>query len=249
LKHIIEHTLRLSYDIWGRLCNGIGIFTPKYDPELPKEQVVLEVPGGEAYQNMWSKTRAIAQYLVNNSVVQSYDFVLTCGDDNYVLVDHLRKYLSTFDLMKDPLLYLGFRMKFSESLYFNTGGAGYVLSREAYLLLHKALPSCGVHDRTSIEDVWVSRCLKKFDVYARNTQDGLKRNRFLPFGLLHVWLTNESATQTVGWFIKYAPDHVYGLDGILPEVVTLHGLALYEEEAFHAILYGVRRANASLSVL
>ncbi|CAG0908551.1 unnamed protein product, partial [Darwinula stevensoni] len=83
-------------------------------------------------------------------------------------------------LKHDPLKPVYFGCRFHG---FMSGGAGYVLSREAVTrLVEKALPnpkSCPL--RGEAEDVSIGECLAAVGVEAGDSRDELGRWRFFPF--------------------------------------------------------------------
>lgn len=236
---------KAAYELWGRFCDGIGIFTAKHDPELPAEQIVIDVPGGESHDNMWQKTRAIVEYIYKKGVVNQYDYFFTCGDDNYVLVDNLRRYIHSLDTTKHKYVYLGFRML--QGVYFNTGGAGYLMNRATLEVLYNSLPTCMPHHKGSEEDLLVAVCLNNTtpSIKAMESRDIFGRQYFIwtSIGLIE-WYNLTNSEKNIGWFVEYTKQqgHVYDLIGIHPEVISLH-LMIAEREAFHSFLYGVYRKS------
>jgi hypothetical protein len=75
---------------WGRRCDGYIAMSDLTDPSVPSVDIKHEGP--EAYDNMWQKTRAIWTY-VHRHHAQDFDYFIIGGDDLYVVVDNLRRYL------------------------------------------------------------------------------------------------------------------------------------------------------------
>ena len=85
-----------------------------------------------------------------------YDYYYVGGDDVYLLPSNLLKVLSTLDPSQP--IYLGRPLTFAEEdLIYHSGGAGYVLSREALrLLVDEGLESSFCWPK---EEVWLDQDL------------------------------------------------------------------------------------------
>ena len=92
--------------------------------------------------------------------------------------------LQTYNATKP--LYFGCKFKPYVSQGYMSGGAGYVLSKEALERFVKH----GVNDETGLicrpdgnvpEDVELGKCMENLDVKAGDTRDSLGRGRFFPF--------------------------------------------------------------------
>ena len=65
-----------------------------------------------------------------------------------------------------------------------SGGAGYVLSREALRrFIEEGLDGkkCAQRETSFAEDVEIGKCMQKLKIPAGDSRDHLKRNRFFPF--------------------------------------------------------------------
>uniref|UniRef100_A0A7S1Y610 Hexosyltransferase n=1 Tax=Grammatophora oceanica TaxID=210454 RepID=A0A7S1Y610_9STRA len=118
--------------------------------------------------------------------MEDFDYFFLGGEDLFVIPDNLRAYLSTLG-SPDEAHFAGRRFKGrGEDNYFNSGGAGYALSRGT---LRKYIAEgyedeehCSPHRRTPMEDVMMARCLRhKFGLGLTDTRDGEGRERFHPF--------------------------------------------------------------------
>merc|ERR1712078_648159 len=112
-----------------------------------------------AYMNMWQKLRSIWAY-VHEHYATDYDFFFAGGEDLYVLPQNLRDFLTGRDPSSPQLLGRRFR-DYGRNL-FNSGGAGYVLSRGALSAYaqHKDDAACMPSLKTPTEDVQIAKCLK-----------------------------------------------------------------------------------------
>jgi glycoprotein-N-acetylgalactosamine 3-beta-galactosyltransferase len=132
----------------------------------------------ESYENLTSK--------VFNGLVDVYtefhgfDWYLKADDDTFVFVENLRDFLS--DKNSSSPVSFGFDIlhagKNPENTY-HSGGAGYVLSREALKKFSSTLKAnmSGCVNRGR-EDIDVSLCLRQIGVKQEKTIDTLGRQRF-----------------------------------------------------------------------
>lgn len=97
-----------------------------------------------------------------------------------MILENLRYFLYPYPI--DIPLYFGFEF---QSKYMS-GGAGYILSREAVrLFIEKALPNkdqC-LSQNTGAEDYEMGRCLRAVNVTIGDSRDEYGRERFFPLTL------------------------------------------------------------------
>mgnify|MGYP001795151529 CR=1 FL=1 len=159
-------------DTWGKRCNKLLFMSSKEDPEFPA--VGLKVKEGR--ENLWDKTRAAWQYVLDHHLNDA-EWFIKADDDTYVIVENLRHLVAPLNT-EEPH-YLG--------RYFKTfggycsGGAGYVFSRETLRRFGKLLKDperCPL--KSFAEDVEVGRCLAKEGVHPGDTRDSRGRKTFHP---------------------------------------------------------------------
>ncbi|XP_063590421.1 glycoprotein-N-acetylgalactosamine 3-beta-galactosyltransferase 1-like [Penaeus indicus] len=148
---------------WARRCNKLLFISSEEDKELGA--VALEV--GEGRDHLWEKTKAAFVYVYNNHYKDA-DWFLKADDDTYVIVENLRYMLSPYDA--DDPMWFGCRFKKYVKQGYMSGGAGYVLSREALRkFVEEAIPNpkkCR-QDAGGAEDVEIGKSSKKtFFLYA-----------------------------------------------------------------------------------
>ena len=89
-----------------------------------------------------------------DNFIDDYDYLYLCGDDTYVILENLKAFLSSPEVVEraQPYLYTGamthdiFDKK--STLYYMGGGAGYVLSKSTVTaLVEQVFPSC--HQNTT----------------------------------------------------------------------------------------------------
>lgn len=177
--------VRAMRETWAPHCDGFVAFSTASDPRIPA--MAIEHEGPEEYDNMWQKSRAIWRY-IGEHYLDQFDYFILGGEDLLVIPDNLRAYLKSLEL--DPAvddLFAGRRFKgYGENNYFNSGGAGYVLSRATARKYYETgydHPQCNPHRHTAMEDVMIAECLRNvWGIGLTDTRDDQQRERFHPFG-------------------------------------------------------------------
>ena len=159
-------------DTWGKRCDMLLFFSSTGDATIP----VIGLNVKEGRHNLYAKTRASLEYIYQHHL--DVDWFLKADDDTYVIMENLRYFLSKLN-PSDPH-YIG-RMFTSYGGY-NTGGAGYVFSRETLRVFKRTLYEGGCPRRGG-EDTWVARCLRVQDVKPVSTRDSSGRETFFQFGI------------------------------------------------------------------
>lgn len=113
---------------WGPRCDRVLFMSTAADPVL--NTIVL--PVAEGRENLWYKVQAAFLYIYAHHR-HEYDWVLKADDDTYVVVENLRRML--YDYRPHDLWYFGCRFRAHNGVEFMSGGAGYVLSRAATIVL------------------------------------------------------------------------------------------------------------------
>ncbi|CAH1801155.1 unnamed protein product [Owenia fusiformis] len=180
-------------DTWSTRCDGRLFVTSDFtDDQFPV--LGLGVPEGRDYLSAKSFTTfkyAYANYL------NTFDWFLKADDDTYVIMENLRHFLMSY--------------KPSEALYFgqyiptngvnglpckqgySSGGAGYVLSREALRRMEEIGATdtkyqCSTAPVTGFEDADVGICLENLNVTlgeSRDNQNHLTFHSFDPVNVLN----------------------------------------------------------------
>ncbi|CAB9503633.1 acetylgalactosamine 3-beta-galactosyltransferase 1 [Seminavis robusta] len=234
-------TIRAMRETWAPRCDGFLAFSTQSDPRIPAISITHEGP--EEYNNMWQKSRAIWKFIGDHYLQeQEYDYFFLGGEDLFVIVDNLRAYLGTLASGPEEDHFVGRRFKgHGPDNYFNSGGAGYALSRgtlRKYIERGYDHPDCAAHRHTSMEDVMMAQCLRKvFGIGLTDTRDDKGRERFHPFAPgshltrkkdEHDWYNDYNKEWGIG----------YGTDCCAPDSVSFH----YIKKAtmvrhLHALLY------------
>jgi len=162
---------------WGKRCNKLLFMSSKEDKELGS--VALDAP--EGHDNLWAKTRQAFQYVYKHHKDEA-DWFLKADDDTYTIVENLRFLLE--DKNSSAPVYFGHKFKpYVEQGYFS-GGAGYVLSKEALVrFVEKGLNNATLCRGGSqgAEDVEMGKCMENLGVIAGDSRDSLGQKRFFPF--------------------------------------------------------------------
>ncbi|XP_026293029.2 glycoprotein-N-acetylgalactosamine 3-beta-galactosyltransferase 1-like isoform X1 [Frankliniella occidentalis] len=162
---------------WGKRCNILLFMSTANDTSLPTVNLGIE----EGRDYLWSKTKESFKYVYKHYLDQ-VDWVLKADDDTYVIVENLRFMLSAYK-PTEPV-YFGCRFKPFVKQGYMSGGAGYVLSREAVKrFVEDGIPNkekCR-QDHGGAEDVEIGICLERVGVKAGDSRDSEGRGRFFPF--------------------------------------------------------------------
>jgi glycoprotein-N-acetylgalactosamine 3-beta-galactosyltransferase len=187
--------IRAMRETWAPYCDGFLVFSTANDTRIPA--ISLPHDGPEDYDNMWQKVRSILKF-VGTHYLDDFDFFYQGGEDLFVVPQNLKRYLQQMmeDDNKTPEddYFVGRRFHGSSRLnYFNTGGAGYALSRgtlRKYVNRGWNHTFCSPDRLTSMEDVMLSTCLRRvFGIGLTDTRDDELRERFHHFSpdLLYQW--------------------------------------------------------------
>ena len=96
----------------------------KADPDFP----AVGLPVNEGRGALWKKTKAAILYIYEHHFDDA-DWFMKADDDTYVIVDNLRHFLR--DKNSSKPVYYGHHYKAYIRQGYMSGGAGYVLSKDA----------------------------------------------------------------------------------------------------------------------
>ncbi|XP_038045106.1 uncharacterized protein LOC119719683 [Patiria miniata] len=188
---------------WSRRCNKVIFISSQDDPSFPT--VNVKAPEGRAF--LWQKTRGAFQYIYDHHLNDA-DWFLKADDDTYVVLENLRYILA--DKSSEEPVYFGRRFKAYVSQGYMSGGAGYVLSKLALILVvEQGFPNLKFckgagngRGYDAQEDLEIGRCLETVGVVAGDSRDSVGKETFHPFQFITHILPNQMKKSF--WFWKYA---------------------------------------------
>lgn len=211
-KHVVN--------TWGKRCNKLLIMSSQKDDRLPN---VVALAVGEGRNNLWAKTKEAFKYIYQHHLDDA-DWFLKADDDTYVVAENLRYMLYPYS--SSYPIYFGCRFKPFVKQGYMSGGAGYVLSKEAVIrFIEQAIPDKSKcrEDGDGAEDVemgelkflvfffflekilkcclFLGKCLANVNVTAADTRDAEGRGRFFPFVPEHHLIPGHTSPDS--WYWKY----------------------------------------------
>ena len=218
----------------------------------PKFNAVhIETPENRNTANEWHALRSTWEYIYN-SYIAKYDFFYLSDDDSYLIVENLRFYLASNEVVNagggegwPKPLYLGRRVFNDENTaQFNHGGPGYVLNRAALkLLVEKGFRrgSCRARRyQQYTQDEAVGDCYSKISVFAHETRDVVMAHRF------HVFTPQQHAAETYGELTTWFQSHgchgkvcLSGWDSVSEQSISFHFVQPNLMKQIHALLYNL----------
>jgi glycoprotein-N-acetylgalactosamine 3-beta-galactosyltransferase len=197
-----------TYDTWAHKCDNhryITLIREQQSSPVRAEfrlenSLILLKPEKlirEDYKRLTDKVFAAYEDVFRHQ--SQYDWYLKCDDDTFIFMDNLRSFLSD----KDPNQAVSYGYHFQAEGEFLSGGAGYVMSREAFTRLGKQLSqNSAACPNDGKEDVNTFGCLRQLGAVIGDSTDDLGRERFHPFSIETHWRGFEP-----GHFMHYFPKH------------------------------------------
>nr|XP_040236327.2 glycoprotein-N-acetylgalactosamine 3-beta-galactosyltransferase 1-like [Anopheles coluzzii] len=185
---------------WGARCNKLLIMSSVADPSIGS----IALPVEEGRKSLWNKTREAFRYIYDHHL-EEYDWFFKADDDTYVVVENLRYFLYPYSPQLP--IYFGSKFRYPEYVkqgYFS-GGAGYVLSREAVRRFNEQALGDVQHCSAAYdtEDLEMGKCMESVNVTAGDSRDSLGRKRFLPMEpVFH--LTSSVTEDPDFWYNQYS---------------------------------------------
>ncbi|WKY10570.1 hypothetical protein Q1695_002716 [Nippostrongylus brasiliensis] len=216
-------------ETWLSRCDHGQLFTGDFFPsnDIPYSTVFAGIP--DSYYNLFFKSR-YAFFYIYHYISKDFDWYMKADDDTYVIVEHLKEYLSKLDPNKP--YYLGYTLKPYLKNGYNAGGAGYVLSKAALKIFNEFLYSNETLCPDDIyEDVGIGRCLANVGIYPHDTRNSRGQNRFntyTPNDVFHATKNDPAWT-----FYKEKT----GYDAFANDFISFHHLTPDEIRLFDILLY------------
>ncbi|KAM3877850.1 glycoprotein-N-acetylgalactosamine 3-beta-galactosyltransferase 1-B [Diretmus argenteus] len=170
----LEKKARHVKSTWSRHCNVVVFMSSVDDPDFPTVGLGTKEGRDQLY---WKTIRAF-HYAYEHHAHEA-DWFLKADDDTYVIVDNLRWVLA--NRTPDEPIYFGRRFKPYTKQGYMSGGAGYVLSKEALRRFVEGFKNKVCTHTTSVEDLAMGQCMEKVGVQAGDSRDTLHRETFQPF--------------------------------------------------------------------
>lgn len=170
----LETKARHVKNTWTRHCNIVVFMSSVEDPNFPTVGLGTKEGRDQLY---WKTIRAF-HYAYEHHIDEA-DWFLKADDDTYVIVDNLRWLLANHT--PDEPIYYGRRFKPYTKQGYMSGGAGYVLSKEALRRFVEGFKTKVCSHTSSVEDLAMGQCMEKVGVLAGDARDGLQRETFHPF--------------------------------------------------------------------
>ncbi|XP_037119356.1 glycoprotein-N-acetylgalactosamine 3-beta-galactosyltransferase 1 isoform X1 [Syngnathus acus] len=222
-------------ETWAKRCHLV-LYMSSVQSDFPT--VKLNVSEGR--ENLYRKTVGAFEYIYGRHL-DNAEWFLKADDDTYVIVENLLYMLSALDPEKP--FYLGRRFKPFLRQGYMSGGAGYVLSKEALRRYIRGFRTGACAHFSSTEDVALGKCMETMEVEPLDTRDVRARQTFHPFPPeLHL----VRQFQKTPWYLAY--EHyppVQGPGCCSDFAVSFHyiyGVRLYALEylAYHLRPYGYK---------
>ncbi|XP_034560315.1 glycoprotein-N-acetylgalactosamine 3-beta-galactosyltransferase 1 [Notolabrus celidotus] len=159
----LESRTRHIRETWAKRCDKT-LYMSSAKTDFPT--VGLNVSEGR--ENLYWKTIEAFRY-IHRHHMDDADWFLKADDDTFVVVENLRYLLSRFDTEKP--WYLGRRFSPFINQGYMSGGAGYVLSKEALRRFIKGFDTGQCTHFSSIEDMALGKCMEMMKVEPADTRD------------------------------------------------------------------------------
>ena len=144
---------------WGRKCNRILFaYCPRDNRHVTRSDVIVTCMYRETKAMLLDKI-IYALKTVYKLYLDEFDWILKADDDTYIVMENLRYLLSKMDSTRPG--YMGYHLKVYLYQGYNSGGAGYILSKEGFRQVMENGYSRGLCETTGeVEDYEIGKCLE-----------------------------------------------------------------------------------------
>lgn len=228
---------------WAKRCNVLIFISSTTNTSFPT--VGLNISEGR--EHLTGKTMQAFKYVYEHYKDQA-EWFMKADDDTYVILENLRYFLKDYK-PSDPV-YFGHHFKTIVKQGYYSGGAGYVLSKEALtrLVVRGKDPKLCRQDGGA-EDAELGKCMENLGVRTANSTDALGRSRFHCF---------DPETHLFGgypdWYYNYdANGAKQGTESISDYAISFHYVPpqkMYALEfyIYHLRPYGIETGHQDLNV-
>ncbi|KAK3578733.1 hypothetical protein CHS0354_010115 [Potamilus streckersoni] len=228
---------------WGKRVDKLLFFSSENNSSFP----VVGLNVSEGREHLTGKTMQAFNYIYDHHFNDA-DWFMKADDDTYVILENLRYFLAGHDTNKP--IYFGHHFKTIVKQGYFSGGAGYVLSKEALRRFATVARNGSVSCRQDggAEDAEIGHCMERLGVKTGNSTDRLGRSRFHCFNPethLHGGYPD--------WYYQYDANGArMGVDSISDYAITFHYVSpkeMYDLEFFtyHLRPYGIQSGNQDLN--
>ncbi|XP_059178837.1 glycoprotein-N-acetylgalactosamine 3-beta-galactosyltransferase 1-like [Physella acuta] len=158
-------------ETWARHGDLVLFFSSEDNKTFPA--IGLNVSEGR--DHLTAKTMKAFRYIYENHFNDA-DWFMKVDDDTYVVLENLRYFLSG-ENSSEPV-YFGHLFEYEKVHRYFSGGAGYVMSKEALRIFGDNADRVNCSKDLGGEDVEMAFCMKKLGVRTGTSLDVLGRSRF-----------------------------------------------------------------------
>ncbi|KAH3777467.1 hypothetical protein DPMN_178914 [Dreissena polymorpha] len=215
---------------WARRCNKLLFISSVTNETFPT--IGIELPEGR--DHLTGKTIKAFKYIYEHHIDDA-DWFMKADDDTYVILENLRYFLSGQN-SNEPIFF-GHHFKTIVKQGYFSGGAGYVLSKEALRRFGaKGNDETICRQDGGAEDAEFGKCMETLGVKVGNSTDKLGRNRFHCF---------DPDTHLMGgypdWYYQYdANGAKKGRDSISDYTISFHYVTPEKMNALEFYIYHLR---------
>lgn len=193
---------------WAQRCNKVLFMSSEENQDFP----TVGLKTKEGREQLYWKTIKAFQYVYDH-YLEDADWFMKADDDTYVILDNLRWLLSKYN--PEQPIYFGRRFKPYVKQGYMSGGAGYVLSKEALRRFVDAFKTEKCTHSSSIEDLALGRCMEIINVEAGDSRDTTGKETFHPFVPEHHLIKGYLPKTFWYWNYNYYPPVEVSLEIII----------------------------------
>ena len=157
---------------WAHRCNKLIFISSVTNDTFP----TVGLNFSEGREHLTAKTMQAFRYIYDHHMDDA-DWFMKADDDTYVIIENLRYFLS--GVSTDDPVYFGHHFKTIVKQGYFSGGAGFVLSKEAMRRFGtKGGDPTVCRQDGSFEDAAFGKCMENLGVKVGNSTDSLGRSRF-----------------------------------------------------------------------
>jgi glycoprotein-N-acetylgalactosamine 3-beta-galactosyltransferase len=211
-KKNLESRVSITYDAWAHKCddhdfvllipgeeNKIG---QRIEKKINNAFNLLQPEGllNDSYNQLTDKVYHM--FMDTYKYKKKYDWYIKCDDDTFLFVDNLRQFLH--DKNSSEAVSYGYDFKVKVKNGYHSGGAGYVLSGEAFERLGSALlTNYSFCPNSGTEDIDCISCLESLGVKKGKSTDTMGKETFFPQNILDFVYGTK-----IEWLKEYAKNPV-----------------------------------------